>query len=66
MEWNSEEPTLAAGKYLIKAYVDRNHTLADNPTAMLGEKEYFGQGELQANWEKGFPKAQKITGALFK
>lgn len=66
VEWNSEEPTLAAGKYLIKAYVDRNHTLADNPTAMLGEKDYFGQGELQAKWEKGFPKAQKITGALFK
>jgi hypothetical protein len=66
VEWTSEEPALAAGKYLIKAYVDRNDSLSADPTAMLGEKDYFGKGELQAKWGKGFPNSQKINGSLFK
>lgn len=66
VQWDSEDPTLAAGEYLIKAYVDREKILAENPTAMLGEQEFYGQGVLNARWGKLFKNAQKFTGALLK
>lgn len=66
VHWDSDDPTLAPGEYLIKAYVDRKKVLAENPTAMLGEKEFYGQGVIKARWGKLFKNAQKFTGALLK
>ena len=66
VEWDSDDPTLVPGRYQIKAYVDRHQKLAEDPTAMLGAAEFYGQGILPAKWGKLFKDSQKFTGALFK
>ena len=66
VHWDSDDPTLAPGEYLIKAYVDKGKLLAENPTAILGEDSFYGQGVLKARWGKLFKNAQKFTGALLK
>lgn len=66
VHWESDDPTLAPGEYLIKAYVDKNKVLADNPTAILGKDSFYGQGVLKARWGKLFKNAQKFTGALLQ
>lgn len=66
VHWDGDDPSLAPGEYLIKAYVDREKVLAENPTAMLSEKEFYGQGVINAKWGKLFKNAQKFTGALLK
>ncbi len=65
VHWD-DDPTLPAGRYLIKAYIDRKETLLENPSAILGEESFYGQGMLDARWGKLFKNAQKFTGALFK
>lgn len=66
VDWASANPTLAPGKYLVKAYLDSHGVLAKNPTALLGEKEFRGQAEIQAKWGKTIPTADRVDGALFK
>ena len=66
IDWNSASVMLPAGKYLIKVYVDKQHRLTANPTVMLNEDDYYGQVEIEARWENGFPAAQKISGSLLK
>ena len=61
-DWDPEGVTLAPGKYLIKAYVDSKHRLADDPTVMLGEKELYGQMVIQARWRVGFRQAEVASG----
>ncbi|MGE3820197.1 MAG: hypothetical protein AB7I30_12325 [Isosphaeraceae bacterium] len=59
-----ETARLAPGKYLIKAYVDDEHRLAENPTLFLGDEDFLGQAEIDARWGEGFPAAEKILGRL--
>jgi hypothetical protein len=63
---NPELARLTPGKYLLKVYIDRNGRLSDDPTALLGEADYFGQAEIQARWREGFPEAETISGKLLK
>jgi hypothetical protein len=60
-EWNSHGVKLPPGKYLIKAYVDSQKRLSDNPTMLLGETDYFGQAEIEAQWREGFPQAEPLS-----
>lgn len=62
----AEAPTLPPGKYLIKAYVDTKHRLAFDPTMFLGADDFYGQVEIDAQWGKGFPEAQRIPGDRLK
>jgi hypothetical protein len=61
-----ENSRLAPGKYLVKAYLDSKNRLAANPTAMLDEGDFFGQAAIDARWEEGFLKAEKIFGESLK
>jgi hypothetical protein len=63
---NPEAARLAAGKYLLKVYLDRNGHLSEDPTSLLGDDDYIGQTEIQAKWGEGFPAAEKISGKLLK
>ena len=65
-ERDPEDATLAPGKYLIKAFVDSKRRLADDPTVMLGEDDFYGQAEIQARWGKGFKESEKIPGDVFE
>lgn len=57
---------LAAGRYLLKAYVDSGNRLSDDPVLLLGSEDFRGQAEIEARWEDGFPKAERIAGSAFK
>lgn len=63
---DGENSTLAPGKYLVKAYVDSHDRLAKDPTLMLGDDDYYGELELDANWREGFPLAEKPLGSQLK
>ena len=55
--------SLPAGKYLIKAYVDLDNRLAEEPAVLLGEREFHGQVEVEARWGEGFKEAQTVSAA---
>ena len=59
-------PRLRPGKYLIKAYLDSNERLKDNPTQWLPEEDLYGVAEIEAVWKKGFRNAVKIPKDLFR
>ena len=61
-EWTPGDPTLEPGRFLIKAYLDSDDTLQENPIAFLGEKHYQGQIEVEAKWGKLFPKRELVNG----
>ncbi len=56
-----EGPALPPGKYLIKAYADLAGRLAADPAALLGDREFVGQTEIQAQWREGFPQAEVVS-----
>lgn len=54
---------LPPGKYLLKAYVDRNGTAAAKP---LDETDYAGQVEFEAKWKPGYGAMTIVDGAKLK
>jgi hypothetical protein len=61
-----ESARLQPGRYLIKAYVDRNHRLNDDPMLMLGSDEFAGQTIIEAKWGEGFKAAEKLFGRMLE
>ena len=58
-----DEPRLPGGRYLVKAYYDADRKVANNPTLMLSDKEYYGEAEIpSARWREGFRFAEVIAG----
>jgi len=58
------EDPLAGGRYMIKAYVDFQRRLEDDPTLLLGDEDFYGQVELQrATWREGFKAAASVSGS---
>ena len=53
--------TLPPGKYLVKTYVDLQHRLAGDPTLLLGDGDFVGQAEIQAQWREGFQQAETLS-----
>lgn len=53
-QWAGGNPTLPAGRYLLKAYVDADGRLAKDWTAALSEADYVGQVEVRAGWKVGY------------
>jgi len=54
---------LPGGKYLVKAYVDTDGRLADDPALLLGEEDFRGQAVLEkARWREGLRRAERISG----
>ena len=47
-------------------YLDVKRRLADDPTVLLGEQEFYGQAEIQARWRKGTRDAEVIRDKLLK
>lgn len=58
----SESATLAPGRYLLKAYVDKSGRLAEDSTVLLGAEDFRGQMEIEANWGIGFAQAERVSG----
>ncbi len=66
LDWSSDDPTLKPGKYLLKTYIDTGNKIATNPTIMLDQSDFAGSIEIQAHWNKGFPKAERHSLSLLK
>jgi mono/diheme cytochrome c family protein len=49
-----EQPTLPAGKYLAKIYIDQAGRLQKDYQAELGEREFVGQVEIDSRWPVGY------------
>ncbi|MBN9120239.1 MAG: hypothetical protein J0I06_13940 [Planctomycetes bacterium] len=52
--WEKGKPTLPAGKYLVKVYVDSAEKVKKDWKAKLGADEFAGQIEIQAQWREGY------------
>jgi hypothetical protein len=53
-QWEKGKPSLPAGKYLVKVFVDGGGKVAKDWKAPLGADEYVGQVEVQARWQEGY------------
>lgn len=61
-----ENAKLPPGRYLLKVHLDRQNRLRDDPTMLLPAEDLVGEAEVDAQWEEGFPKAEKVAGKLFE
>jgi len=52
---------LPEGKYLVKMYVDAEEKLAKDWKAVLTEKEFAGQIEVQSAWKPGYGSMTAVT-----
>jgi hypothetical protein len=52
--WKRGKPSLPAGRYLVKVYVDRDARLAKDWTATLGNEDFVGQAEVASRWPTGY------------
>lgn len=53
-QWKQRKPSLPAGKYLVRVYVDQDGKAARDWRAPLGASEYVGQAEFQSSWREGY------------
>jgi hypothetical protein len=61
--WQSGRPSLPAGRYLIRAYLDLQGRLARDWKAVLGKAEFAGEAEITTAW----PEAETtVEAAQFK
>ena len=59
----ASEPELPAGRYLVKAYLDKENKVATQPTLILSGKDYVGSTILpNAQWRVGFKHAEVVRG----
>ncbi|WP_182868599.1 hypothetical protein [Stieleria mannarensis] len=61
---NDESFPLAAGEYLIKAYMDTEGKIKQSPAAFLDASDFAGQATIDAKWRVGFPNAETFPGDL--
>jgi hypothetical protein len=52
--WEKGKPSLPAGKYLVKVYIDSTGKAKKDWKAPLGTDEFVGQIEIQARWTEGY------------
>lgn len=48
------EPTLPAGKYLAKIYIDQTDKLQSQYPAELADSDFVGQVEIDSRWQAGY------------
>lgn len=64
--WSQQGAKLTPGKYLLKAYLDSQNRLEDDPTIFLSDEDYVGRVEVEAAWREGFPQAEMVEGESFR
>jgi hypothetical protein len=52
--WKRGKPSLAAGRYLVKVYVDSDGRLAKDWKATLEKEDFAGQAEVTSRWPTGY------------
>ena len=64
--WAEGKPSLPAGKYLVKVYVDAAEKAKKDWTAALGADEYAGSVEVQSRWPEGYGPMTVVDGGRVK
>ena len=64
--WSKGKPSLAAGKYLVKVYVDAGEKVKADWKAKLGADEFVGQVEVQSRWPEGYNAMTSLDGGRVK
>lgn len=64
--WAKGKPALAAGKYLVKVYVDAADKAKADWKAPLGAGEYVGQTEFQGRWAEGYGSMTGVDASKLK
>lgn len=64
--WRAGKPSLPAGKYLARAYLDGDGKLAKDWKAELGEADGVGGVEFQARWREGYGGMTAVSGAAVR
>jgi hypothetical protein len=59
-------PGLPNGKYLVRAYLDANGTLAKDWTAELGAGDFVGEAEVTSAWPAGYGKMTTVDGSKIR
>ncbi len=52
--WAKGKPSLPAGKYLVKVFVDSTNKAQKDWTARIGTEEFVGAAEFQGRWAEGY------------
>jgi hypothetical protein len=52
--WQRRQPSLPAGRYLVRVYVDNEGKLGRDWQAILGDGDFAGQGEIESRWPEGY------------
>lgn len=58
---SDSEAKLSAGRYVLKAYLDKDDRIAKDPTLLLGVEEFQGTIEMTAQWKEGFKNAEVVS-----
>lgn len=60
------KPPLQPGRYLVRAYVDSQGLIHDEPTLLLGQESFVGEAVIDARWRLGFPQAENLSADQLK
>ena len=58
--WRVAKPSLPAGRYLVKAYVDVNERLKREWQSTLGDTEFVGETIVETKWPSGYGRMTSI------
>ena len=59
---SAKTQSLPRGRYQVRAYVDSDRLLDEDPTLLLDRKQYVGQAEIKsARWHEGFRQAESVS-----
>ena len=54
---------LKPGRYLVRAYVDKQKKINHAPSLLLGTEDFVGESEIEAQWRIGFKQAEVMSAA---
>jgi hypothetical protein len=52
--WKTSKPSLPAGRYLIRIFVDKSDRLSRDWKSELGTDDYVGEAEITSRWTEGY------------
>lgn len=63
--WNPNGQQLPKGKYELRAYLDPERRVDEDPTVLLNDSDCVGVVEIDAQWVEGFANAEVVEGSQF-
>jgi hypothetical protein len=64
--WAKTKPSLPAGRYLLKVYVDANERLKTDWNSALDERDFVGETAIESKWPSGYGRMTTVETARVK